>query len=51
VIRLAIDESFVSGFRIVMAIGAALAIASAGTALALLAKKTHSEGIERNSLA
>ena len=51
VIRLAIDESFVSGFRIVMAIGAALAIASAGTALALIAKKTHSEGIERNSLA
>src|SRR5207253_9235653 len=31
VIRRAIDESFVSGFRIVMAIGAALAIASAGT--------------------
>jgi len=32
-IRRAIDESFVSGFRIVMAIGAALAIASASTAL------------------
>jgi DNA-binding LacI/PurR family transcriptional regulator len=32
-IRRAIDESFVSGFRIVMAIGAALAIASAATAL------------------
>jgi len=51
VIRLAIDESFVSGFRIVMAIGAALAIASAGTALALIAKTPHSDGIERNSLA
>jgi hypothetical protein len=47
----AIDESFVSGFRIVMAIGAALAIASAGTALALIAKTPHSDGIERNSLA
>ncbi|MGC2352856.1 MAG: hypothetical protein WA496_05615, partial [Candidatus Udaeobacter sp.] len=33
VIRRAIDESFVSGFRVVMAIGAALAIASAATAL------------------
>jgi len=32
-IRRAIDESFVSGFRVVMAIGAALAIASAATAL------------------
>ena len=32
-IRRAIDESFVSGFRMVMAIGAALAIASAATAL------------------
>jgi len=47
----AIDESFVSGFRIVMAIGAALAIASAGTALALIARTPHSDGIERNSLA
>jgi hypothetical protein len=32
-IRREIDESFVSGFRVVMAIGAALAIASAATAL------------------
>jgi EmrB/QacA subfamily drug resistance transporter len=48
VIRRAIDESFVSGFRIVMAIGAALAIASAGTALALIAKTSRSDGIERN---
>jgi DNA-binding LacI/PurR family transcriptional regulator len=32
-IRRAIDESFVSGFRVVMLIGAALAIASAATAL------------------
>jgi hypothetical protein len=32
-IRHAIDESFVSGFRLVMAIGAALAAASAVTAL------------------
>jgi len=32
-IRRAIDESFVSGFRVVMAIGAALAVASASTAL------------------
>ena len=48
VIRRAIDESFVSGFRIVMAIGAALAIASAGTALALIAKTPRSDGSERN---
>jgi len=33
VIRRAIDESFVSGFRVVMAMGVALAIASAATAL------------------
>jgi hypothetical protein len=32
----AIDESFVSGFRVIMAIGAALAAASAGTALTLI---------------
>ena len=47
VIRRAIDESFVSSFRIVMAIGAALAAASAGTALALIAKTPRSDGIER----
>jgi EmrB/QacA subfamily drug resistance transporter len=34
-IRRAVDESFVSGFRAVMLIGAALALASAGTALTL----------------
>jgi hypothetical protein len=34
--RRAIDESFVSGFRTVMAIGAALAVASAITALTLI---------------
>jgi hypothetical protein len=33
VIRRSIDESFVSGFRVVMAMGAALAVASAITAL------------------
>src|SRR5882724_7690672 len=48
VIRRAIDESFVSGFRIVMTIGAALAIASAGTALALIAKTPRPDGIERD---
>jgi EmrB/QacA subfamily drug resistance transporter len=48
VIRRAIDESFVSGFRIVMAIGAALAIASAITALTLIAKTPRPDGIERN---
>jgi hypothetical protein len=32
-IRRGIDESFVSGFRYVMAVGAALAIGSAATAL------------------
>ncbi len=47
-IRRAIDESFVSGFRIVMAIGAALAIASAGTALMLITKTPRSDGIEIN---
>ena len=35
-IRRAIDESFVSGFRTIMAIGAALAIASALTASTLI---------------
>ena len=34
-IRRAINESFVSGFRVVMIIGTALALASAGTALTL----------------
>ena len=48
VIRRAIDESFVSGFRIVMAIGAALAIASAITAMTLITKTPRTDGIERN---
>jgi EmrB/QacA subfamily drug resistance transporter len=48
VIRRALDESFVSGFRIVMAIGAALAIASAVTALALIAKTPRSDGTGRD---
>jgi len=34
-IRRAVDESFISGFRVVMLIGTALALASAGTALTL----------------
>jgi len=37
-IRRVIDESFVSGFRTIMAIGAALAVASAITALTLIGK-------------
>jgi MFS family permease len=35
-IRRAVDESFVSGFRVIMVIGAALAVASALTALILI---------------
>jgi hypothetical protein len=35
-IRRAIDEAFLSGFRAVMAIGAALAVASAITSLTLI---------------
>jgi len=35
-IRRAVDESFVSGFRVIMAVGAALAAASAGTALTFI---------------
>ncbi|HEY4273738.1 MAG TPA: MFS transporter [Candidatus Udaeobacter sp.] len=46
-IRRAIDESFVSGFRVVMVIGAALALASAATALTLITKTPHSDGIQR----
>jgi EmrB/QacA subfamily drug resistance transporter len=36
-IRRAVDESFVTGFRAIMAIGAALAVASAVTAMTLMA--------------
>jgi hypothetical protein len=46
-IRRAIDESFVSGFRVVMVIDAALALASAATALTLITKTPHSDGIQR----
>jgi DNA-binding LacI/PurR family transcriptional regulator len=35
-IRRAVDESFVSGFRAIMAIGAALAVASAVTSVTLI---------------
>jgi hypothetical protein len=41
VIRRAIDESFVSGFRTIMAIGAALVVASAITALTLIESTPH----------
>jgi EmrB/QacA subfamily drug resistance transporter len=37
--RRAVEESFVSGFRVIMAIGAASAIAGAGVAFAVLPKK------------
>jgi EmrB/QacA subfamily drug resistance transporter len=37
-IRRAVDESFVFGFRVIMATGAALAVASAGTALTLIGR-------------
>src|SRR5206468_12687022 len=37
-IRRAVEESFVSGFRVVMIIGTALALAGAGTALALIGR-------------
>ncbi len=36
--RHAIDESFVSGFRVVMVVGTALALASAGVALTLIGR-------------
>src|ERR1700736_362329 len=48
-IRRAIDESFVSGFRAIMAIGAALAIASAGTALTLIGTTPRDNSIEQYS--
>jgi EmrB/QacA subfamily drug resistance transporter len=40
-IRRSIDESFVSGFRMIMAIGAVLAIASAAMALTLIESKSR----------
>jgi EmrB/QacA subfamily drug resistance transporter len=39
-IRRAVDESFVSGFRVVMVVGTALALASASTALTLTGRST-----------
>jgi EmrB/QacA subfamily drug resistance transporter len=45
-IRHAVDESFVSAFRVVMAIGVALAAASAGTALTLLRTTPRNDSIE-----
>jgi hypothetical protein len=48
-IRRAIDESFVSGFRAIMAIGAALAVASAGTALTLIGTTPRDDSIEESS--
>jgi len=47
-IRRAVDESFVSGFRTIMAIGAALAAASAATALTLTGTPWRTDSIERN---
>jgi len=40
-IRRAVDESFVTGFRAIMVIGAALAVASAGMALTLMGTTPH----------
>src|SRR3984893_8244141 len=48
-IRRAVDESFVSGFRAIMAIGAALAVASAGTALTLIGTTPRDDSIEESS--
>jgi len=48
-IRRAVDESFVSGFRAIMAIGAALAVASAGTALTLIGTTPRDDSIEKYS--
>jgi EmrB/QacA subfamily drug resistance transporter len=48
-IRRSIDESFVSGFRCVMAIGAALAVASAITALLWIGAGSGTHSAHRNS--
>jgi hypothetical protein len=48
-IRRAVDESFVSGFRAIMAIGAALAVASAGIALTLIGTTPRNDNIEKYS--
>jgi hypothetical protein len=49
VIRGAINESFVSGFRSVMAIGAALAVASAVTALFWIGGTPTARSVEKGS--
>ena len=48
-IRRAIDESFVSGFRWVMVIGAALAAASAVTALLRIGGTPPARSVEKRS--
>jgi len=48
VIRRAIDESFVSGFRVVMAIGAVLAIAGGVTAMTLIGSTARNLQAEKN---
>jgi hypothetical protein len=48
-IRRAVDESFVSGFRAIMAIGAALAVAGAGTALTLIGTTPRNDASEKYS--
>lgn len=48
-IRRAVDESFVAGFRAIMAIGATLAVASAGTAFTLIRTTSRNDGIEEYS--
>lgn len=47
-IRRAIDESFVSGFRTIMGIGATLALASATTALTLIETTARSDGARKS---
>jgi EmrB/QacA subfamily drug resistance transporter len=48
-IRRAVDESFVTGFRAIMAIGAALALASAVTALTLMGTTPRKDSVEEYS--
>ena len=48
VIRRAVEESFVSGFRVVMAIGAVLAIASGVTAMTLIRSTARNLQAEKN---
>jgi EmrB/QacA subfamily drug resistance transporter len=48
-LRRAIDESFESGFRVIMAIGAALAVASAATSLTFIGTTSRAEFGEKHS--